>query len=448
MGRDKIWNVSEVNAVVRELLENSLLPFWMEGEVGTLNIHRSGHVYMTLKDKKAQIKVVFFGGAAQARAMNLRVGTAVEVFGKLTAYEVRGEYQFSVKMMRPVGVGELQRRFEELKMRLEAEGLFAQERKKAIPALPGRIGVVTSPDGAAIRDFLQIINRRFPEVNVKIYPAPVQGAGAEKYLVRGIEFFNRHRNVDVIVLTRGGGSIEDLWPFNEEVLARAVAASEIPVVSAVGHEIDFTICDFVADLRVPTPSAAAELVIGRRDEFNKRLKDARKALVTELELCVERLRHRYKVAVGSYVFREPVHLLHQKQQRLDELIKSMCVAIENRHAMAAAKRDQLAARVRAFRLEAAVGHERMRLDNARHNLFKVSYQGFERYVHSLRQLEGRLKNLSPQGVLRRGFSILTDSSGKTVTSPDIPVGSDLNAYVAEGSLELTVKSTSDESVFK
>ena len=225
MQDEKIWRVSDVNAAIREIVENSLMPFWLEAEVGTLSIQRSGHVYLTFKDEKSQLRAVFFGGAAQCEAMNLRIGTAVEVYGKLTVYEVRGEYQFSIKMMRPVGMGELQRRFEMLKTKLEAEGLFDPARKKTVPVLPGRIGVVTSPEGAAVRDFLQIINRRFPNIHIKIYPSPVQGKGAEIKLAAGIEFFNRHKCVDVIVITRGGGSLEDLWPFNEEILARAVAAS-------------------------------------------------------------------------------------------------------------------------------------------------------------------------------------------------------------------------------
>ncbi|MDD2480102.1 MAG: exodeoxyribonuclease VII large subunit, partial [Victivallaceae bacterium] len=228
---DKIWNVSEVNAVVRELLENSMMPFWLRGEIGTLSIQRSGNVYITLKDQRSQVRGVFFSGANVMKRLRLGIGSEVEVFGQLTVYEVRGEYQFSVRSIRPVGFGDLQRRFEELKKRLSAEGLFDSDRKKTIPLLPRCVGVITSPDGAAIRDFLQIAQRRFPGLPVRIYPAPVQGADAAAKLVKGIEFFNRAGCADVLVLTRGGGSMEDLWPFNEEILVRAVAASAIPVIS-------------------------------------------------------------------------------------------------------------------------------------------------------------------------------------------------------------------------
>jgi len=309
---DKIWQVAEVNAIVRELLENSLMPFWMRGEIGTLSIQRaSGHVYMTLKDKRSQMRVVFFSGARAVEQLGLRIGSEVEVFGRLTVYEVRGEYQFSVKSIRPVGFGALQQRFEELKQRLGAEGLFDGERKKTIPLLPECVGVVTSPDGAAIRDFLQIVTRRFPGLPVKIYPSPVQGAGAAPELARGIEFFNRVGGVEVIVLTRGGGSMEDLWAFNEEILVRAVAASRIPVISAVGHEIDFTLCDFAADLRVPTPSAAAELAAAHPDELAERLARFRKDMAASLETLRNELRRRLGEASGSFVFREPVYMIRQ-----------------------------------------------------------------------------------------------------------------------------------------
>ena len=348
MNQEQIWSVSDINTAVRDILENSLMPFWVRGEVGTLNIHRSGHVYMTLKDRKCQIRAVFFGGGIQARKMNLQLGMEIEAYGKLTVYEVRGEYQFSVRALRPVGVGDLQRKFEELKAKLESEGLFAPERKRPIPALPRRIGVVTSSDGAAIRDFLQIINRRFPDINIKIYPSPVQGEGAGEKVARGVQFFNHHQNVDVIVVTRGGGSMEDLWPFNSETLARTIAASEIPVVSAVGHEIDYTICDFVADLRVPTPSAAAELVIGRQEEYLQRLNRAGKHMRSALKYYIEHLRHRIESAAESYVFKEPAYMIRQKQQQIDELTTSLITQLSRNLEARDRKLEQLALRLTAL----------------------------------------------------------------------------------------------------
>jgi exodeoxyribonuclease VII large subunit len=437
MSQEKIWQVYEVNSVVRELLENSFHPFWLEGEVGTLHIHRSGHVYLTLKDRRSQIKAVFFGGANQAHNINLCVGMAVEVYGQLTAYEVRGEYQFSIKTIRPVGVGALQRKFEELKARLEAEGLFAPERKRAIPILPRTIGVITAPGGAAIRDFLQIINRRFPDINIKIYPVQVQGAGAAKQIARGIDFFNRKSPVDVLVLTRGGGSIEDLWSFNEEIVARYVVASVIPIISAVGHEIDFTICDFVADLRVPTPSAAAELVIGRRDEFIARVSNAKKNMARNLKLKLEQLRNRYKLVAGSYVFREPVHLLRQQQQQVDELSKALNSAIIDSVNQARTNLNTLQLRIAGQKSDGVIMQEQLRLGNLRHNLQVAAKQQFDQYSAAFMLLEGRLKNLNPTAVLHRGYSILS-YQGKPVTSVDIPIGTTLSAQVADGTMDLTV----------
>ncbi|KKR03893.1 MAG: Exodeoxyribonuclease 7 large subunit [Candidatus Uhrbacteria bacterium GW2011_GWF2_39_13] len=395
MSEEKIWTVSEANSAVREIIENSLLPFWLQGEIGTINLHRSGHVYLTLKDIRTQIKGVFFGGAEQATSMRLQAGMSVEAFGNLTVYEVRGEYQFSIKKLRPLGLGELQKKFEELKSKLAAEGLFAEERKKKIPMLPAKIGIVTSPDGAAIKDFLQIINRRFPNVNIKIYPAAVQGKGAEKQLARGLKFFNTHTDVDVIVVTRGGGSMEDLWPFNEEKLARAVAMSKIPVISAVGHEIDFTICDFVSDLRVPTPSAAAELVIAGQEEISERLKSIKKKIQGILELKSQRLCRRYEKAAGSYVFREPLRIIREKQQNIDELIKD----IEN------------AAKTYAERMDS-----------------------------KLERLNGKLNVLNPIAALKRGYAILVEkSTNKTVSSPDTPPGTQVRAFVSGGILDMKVE---------
>ncbi|MEG2075017.1 MAG: exodeoxyribonuclease VII large subunit, partial [Victivallaceae bacterium] len=364
-------------------------------EVGTLNIYRSGHVYLTLKDATSQLKCVWFGGERQARYIDLKVGDKIELFGRLTVYEVRGEYQFTIKTLRSCGIGELQRKFDELKQRLAAEGLFDQERKRQIPQMPRIIGVVTSPDGAAIRDFLQILNRRFPNVNVLIYPAQVQGPNAAATIAKGVEFFNR-RGADVIVLTRGGGSMEDLWPFNEELVARSVAASRIPTISAVGHEIDYTICDFVCDMRVPTPSAAAELVIGARADFEERLKRLKRDLNRAVDYRVESLQRELRRLSESYLFREPEHLLRFKQQQLDEL--------ENRL-------TNLTTRY---------------TDNLRHRFDKMSEQ---------------LGMLNPLRVLERGYAFLQiANSGEIVSSVEqVLPGGHLTGHVADGTIDLMVE---------
>ena len=370
------------------------MPFWMGGEAGSVTLHRSGHAYLQIKDDKSQIRACYFGGAAECRRLGIDNGSLVEVWGNLSVYEVRGEYQFNIKKIRLAGIGALQQRFEELKRKLDAEGLFDNSRKKTIPLLPRSIGVVSSPTGAAIRDFLQIINRRFPDADVKIFPALVQGAQAARQVANGVEFFNRTKTVDVIVVTRGGGSMEDLWPFNEEILARSIAASEIPVISAVGHEIDFTICDFVADLRVPTPSAAAELVIGRRDEFISRLERAGKDLQTAVNLRISTLRSILERLSGSPVFHEPRRVVDIKRQYLDELEMRFTHAVKNFHS------------------------------NAGHRL--------EKALHSL-------NTLNPRSQLERGYVMAFDADGKVVTSSKVPPGTGLELHFSDGKLKVEAK---------
>ncbi len=395
MENQPVWSVSEVNRAVREIVEGALLPFWISGEVGSLTLHRSGHVYFTMKDAKSQLRAVYFGGGAACSRLGIANGSQIEAFGNLTVYEVRGEYQFAVKQLRLAGIGDLQKRFEELRRRLAAAGLFDQERKKPIPLLPRRIGVVTSPSGAAIRDFLQIINRRFPNVNVRIYPCAVQGDGAAAQVARGVEFFNRTNGADVIVVTRGGGSMEDLWPFNEEVLARSVADSRIPVVSAVGHEIDFSICDFAADLRVPTPSAAAELVIGQREEMVRELQRREKDMRHVLTSALSQSRARLDRAAGSFVFREPAHLVRMRRQQLDELDTRMLTTAERFHL---------------------------------------------RFRSRLERLESTLSALDPQRQLERGYAILFDPAAAkpVVSATAVTPGTQLVAQLADGRLNVTV----------
>lgn len=396
MNQEPIWSVSAVNRAVKETLEGAFMPFWLGGEIGSLILHRSGHAYFQLKDDKSQLHGCFFGGAAECRRLGIDNGSLVEVWGNLSVYEVRGEYQFNIRKMRLAGLGDLQRRFEELKQKLDAEGLFARERKKAIPMLPGTIGVISSPTGAAIRDFLQILTRRFPNVQLKLYPALVQGAQAAAQVAKGVEFFNRNHGADVIVITRGGGSMEDLWPFNEEILARAVAASEIPVISAVGHEIDFTICDFVADLRVPTPSAAAELVIGQHDDFIRKMERFNKDLDHALQLALSRSRNRLTAAQSKLAAHAPLHIIEAKHRQIDELDMRGEAAM-NRFAAAAANR-------------------------------------FDR-------LEAALNSLNPRRQLERGYAIAYDrATGKVVSSAaNQAPGKALDLHFADGILPVEVR---------
>ena len=396
-----VWTVSEVNQLVKDVIEQSLQPVWVRGEIGNITIHRSGHVYFSLKDERSQLSAVFFRGADQARRLNLASGMDIEVWGRLGVYHPRGIYQILVNRIRTRGVGALQQRFEELKRKLREEGLFDQDRKRAVPAFPRCVGVVTSPEGAALRDFLQILHRRFAEMHIRICPASVQGGHASQEIAAGIEYLNRTNACDVIVVTRGGGSLEDLWPFNEEIVARAVARSEIPVISAVGHEVDFTICDYAADLRVATPSAAAELVIARKAEMTEALANYQRRLKSQLRLQLSECKRRLERAAGSRVFHEPRSVVYMHQQHVDELSTRLSRALKERLTSARAR---------------------------------------------LEQSRGRLTALSPKNVLERGYAILlSDSTGRAVRSPgDTEVGDTLQGILHKGSLEVTVNRISQE----
>ncbi len=282
MPERRTWKVSELTARIRELLESALPDVWVEGEVSNCHAAQSGHCYFTLKDAKAQIRCVCFRDQMRTLKFKPEDGLHITVRGSLSVYDARGEYQIYVTNIEPVGLGALQLAFEQLKKKLQAEGLFDQARKKPLPVLPRCIGVVTSPTGAAIRDILRVLKRRFPNAQVSVYPTKVQGTSAAGEIAQALEYFNRAKTVDVLILARGGGSLEDLWAFNEEILARAIFASEIPVITGVGHETDFTIADFVADLRAPTPSAAAEIVVKSRQEFERHIAENQRHLIQQM----------------------------------------------------------------------------------------------------------------------------------------------------------------------
>src|ERR1700758_3167425 len=294
MPERRTWKVSELTAHIRELLESALPDVWVEGEVSNCHAAQSGHCYFTLKDSKAQIRCVCFRDQMRGLKFKPEDGLHITVRGALSVYDARGEYQIYVTNIEPVGLGALQLAFEQLKKKLQAEGLFEQARKKPLPVLPRCIGVVTSPTGAAIRDILRVLKRRFPNAHVRLYPVKVQGDGAAKEIATAVNYFTRAKFADVLIVARGGGSLEDLWAFNEEVVARAIFASEIPVITGVGHEADFTIADFVADLRAPTPSAAAEVVVRSRHEFERHIAEHQRRLVQQIRYWFSELRHRVR----------------------------------------------------------------------------------------------------------------------------------------------------------
>src|SRR5271169_4425635 len=277
-----VWKVSELTERIGDLLEGAFSDVWIEGEVSNYHAAQSGHLYFTLKDARSQIRCVCFRDQVRGLKFRPEDGLHITVRGSLGVYEPRGEYQVYVSHIEPVGLGALQLAFEQLKKKLQEEGLFDAARKKPLPILPRCIGVVTSPTGAAIRDILRVLKRRFANVHVQIYPVKVQGEGAAAEVVAALRHFNRAKLADVVIVARGGGSLEDLWAFNEEIVARAIAASEIPIITGIGHEIDFTIADFVADLRAPTPSAAAEIVVRSRQEFERHIAEAYRNLAQQI----------------------------------------------------------------------------------------------------------------------------------------------------------------------
>ena len=340
-----IFTVSELTRRIKVVLEGGFTNIAVQGEISNFKRHSSGHLYFTIKDESSQLNAVMWRGRASGLFFTPQDGMKVIARGNVTVYEVRGVYQIDVAKLQPLGIGELQMAFERLKAKLDAEGLFAASRKRPLPAYPVRIALVTSPTGAAIRDMVNIIGRRFPAVELLLYPVNVQGPGAAGEIAAAIDDLNAYGGIDVMIVGRGGGSIEDLWAFNEEVVARAIYRSGIPVVSAVGHEIDFTIADFVADLRAPTPSAAAEIVVPEVSEF---VENVRNYCYTAGQFLTERLRkerQRLSALLKSYSFNRPHDLIRQHMQHCDDLGRSADRSIAHRAILARQRLEGLQRRI-------------------------------------------------------------------------------------------------------
>jgi exodeoxyribonuclease VII large subunit len=312
-----ILTVTQLTYQIKNLLEGTFPDVWVEGEISNLSVPQSGHAYFTLKDEQSQVRAVLFRSSQRFLKFTLQHGMQVICRGRLSVFEPRGEYQLILEYIEPKGVGALQLAFEQLKAKLEKEGLFALDHKKPLPLLPQRIGIITSPTGAAIRDMLRIIRRRHPKMHILIYPVPVQGAEAAPAIVEAIRYFNGERNIDVMIVGRGGGSLEDLWAFNEETVARAIYASNIPVISAVGHETDYTISDFVSDLRAPTPSAAAEMVVKSEESFREFINSLESGLIRSIRQQIDLTRA--SLREFTRLLGDPRRLLEQYAQRVDDL---------------------------------------------------------------------------------------------------------------------------------
>jgi exodeoxyribonuclease VII large subunit len=435
----QVWKVRDLVAAVRSHVEREYSDAWVEGEISNFRGPDSGHLYFTLKDGNAQIRVVMFRSAARLLRFRPADGLQVVVRGRVTVYEDRGELQISAEYIEPKGAGSLQLAFEQLKAKLGAEGLFAAERKKAIPSLPLRIGIVTSAKAAALRDVLNVLQRRHHSVNVLIYPAQVQGEAASLEVAAGVRYFNQNDNVDVIVIARGGGSAEDLASFNNEALARTVAASEIPVISAVGHETDFTILDFVADMRAPTPSAAAELVIRSRQE----VEDHAAALHERLSRAM-----RYRLLMGRQAltelaqhgaFARMMEVIRQRQQKLDDLTHRMELAQRRLLEQMHRRWEMISAAVRHYDLRLVLSGIRKELDSGTTALAAVMRNFLLQHRMRSERLQTVLESLSPLAILERGYALVFDSRGQLLKDASgLKLGDEISARLAHGEIQAAV----------
>jgi exodeoxyribonuclease VII large subunit len=441
----RVWTVRGLVAAVRSHVEREYSDAWVEGEISNLRAPDSGHLYFTLKDGNAQIRVVMFSSKARLLRFRPADGMQVVVRGRVTVYEDRGELQIAAEYIEPKGAGGLQVAFEQLKAKLEGEGLFAAERKKAIPTLPARIGIVTSPQAAALRDILNVLQRRHHSVSVVIYPALVQGDAAASEVASGVRYFNEVRNdesrsVEVIIVGRGGGSAEDLAAFNNEGLARAVAASEIPVISAVGHETDFTIVDFVADLRAPTPSAAAELVIRARVEVENQAEAVRERLVRTMERRMLEARHALMERAQDGAFARMMDLIRQRQQKVDDLTYRLERGERQAVELMRRRWETVAAAVRHYDLRRVLAGIRGELEAGTAAVAAAMRNQLLQNKVRVERMGRALEMLSPLAILERGYALVFDGAGQLVKDAgQVKAGEEISARLARGEIRATVR---------
>ena len=435
----RIYSVSELNAAIRAVLDAEFQDLWVTGEISGLKLPASGHYYFTLKEREAQVRCVAFRSAHRYWKFKPQDGLAVLARGRIDVYEARGEYQLLVELLEPQGLGALQLAFEQLKKKLAEEGLFAGERKRPLPRYPRRIGIVTSPRGAAIADMVHILTRRFPGLHVRLFPALVQGPGSVEEVIRGIEYFSRTKWPDLIIVGRGGGSLEDLWTFNEEAVARAIAACAVPVVSAVGHETDVTIADYAADLRAPTPSAAAELVVPTLEDLLERIDASRSKATQGL---------RYRLAMLERRLRQQgidraLNVLHRRVgrhlQRIDEqdyqIRERIRVTIDGRERM----RRTLEIRLRRFDVRPRLAADRRRTEAAYTAALQTMQARMARRRGKLEQVAAKLSELSPLRILERGYAIVSNERGIVKDALEAPAGSAVHVRLAKGELDAIVE---------
>jgi exodeoxyribonuclease VII large subunit len=404
--------VSQLNRRAKTLLEKGLARLWVEGEISNMARPASGHIYFSLKDEKAQVRAAWFRQRQRGPAHGFKDGDKVLAYGRVSLYEPRGDYQLIVEQLEPAGEGVLKRRFDALKKKLLAEGLFDEDRKRALPAVPGRVGVITSPTGAAIRDIITVLGRRFPGVPVVVYPTAVQGEAAPGELLAALQTAVRRDECDVLIIGRGGGSLEDLWAFNDETLARAIADCPIPVVSAVGHEVDFTIADFVADVRAPTPSGAAEIVVPDQHDWLRRIN-----------------------ALAARIARVGERAVEDRAQQVDWLSARMVNGL--RRQLLSRRHDVQALRSELLQLSPAVSVQRSigRLAALRQRLAGGVHESVSELNHRVALLGRALHSVSPLATLERGYAIVLDDKGKAMTdAAGVQEGDEIRARLSKGEL--------------
>lgn len=442
----KIFSVSEISARINGILKDTFASVWVEGEISNYKRHpASGHSYLTLKDEKSQLSAIMFRNVGEKVKFDIEDGQKVLCFGSIGVYQPQGKYQIYIENIEPQGLGALQLAFEQLKAKLEKEGLFEEKYKKQIPIFPKKIGIVTSSSGAAIKDIISNINKRFSRVHLIVNPVRVQGKGSAEEIAQAIEEFNTFDDIDVLIVGRGGGSLEDLWAFNEEIVARAIFNSKIPIISAVGHEKDYLISDFVADLRAATPTKAAEVVIGSEKEFNvtlinysKRMQAAFKDSLNNLEKLFLRLSH-------SRFFKDPRELVYQRQQELDEAVVSLSRSFKHYLSLKQERLKRYTNLITAKRPEVI-------LRDYKRSLFDL-YRIFEKSIMQYIDIKGRdlaavtsqMEALSPLAVLSRGYGMSFDKDKKIIKSTkDLKKDDEIETLLKDGRIKSIVKKIDSE----
>ncbi len=437
----QVFTVAEVNAAIRSLLDENFQNIWISGEVSGTKISTSGHCYFTLKERDSQLSCVCYRQSFRYLRCKPQDGLHILARGRVDVYEQRGQYQFLVEAIEPQGYGALQLAFEQLKKKLTLEGLFEASRKRPLPKYPQRIGIVTSPTGAVISDFIEIVSRRFPGLHLRLYPAQVQGEGAVQEVIRGIQYFSASGWAQVVVIARGGGSLEDLWTFNEEAVARAIVSCAVPVISAIGHETDFTIADFVADLRAPTPSAAAEMVVCTRQELLDRISGIEHKVTQMVRYRIAMLDRRLRqqgidraLSVLHRAIGRRLQQMDDHEYRMREVLRQ---AIESRKR----RLQDLERRLRVFDLRPRLAQDRRRMEAAQLAATHAIQLRLSEHRRKFETCAAKLQHLSPLRILERGYAIVIGPTGEVLTRPAEP-GSEVRIRLAEGEMLAEVRRSS------